>query len=85
MRKLSHPIATFIVAVLVVIGVGVGVLAATMPLGHTTPSTIAGYPPFPPSSPGSFDSCIGRKPTGLTTARAARIIDRVSSLQRRLP
>lgn len=82
MRKLSHPIATFIVAVLVVIGVGVGVLAATMPLGHTT---IAGYPPFPPSSPGSFDSCIGRKPTGLTTARAARIIDRVSSLQRRLP
>ena len=46
MRKLSHPIATFIVAVLVVIGVGVGVLAATMPLGHTTPH----YRRLPPVS-----------------------------------
>ncbi|MGA2805926.1 MAG: hypothetical protein ABSF89_16315 [Acidimicrobiales bacterium] len=77
MRTLRHPIATFIVAVLAVIGVGVGVLAATMPLDHT-PSTIARYPPFPPSSPGSFDSCIARKPTGLTTAQATRIIDRVN-------
>jgi hypothetical protein len=31
MREVRHPIATFIVAVLAVIGIGVGVLAATMP------------------------------------------------------
>ncbi len=66
MRTLRHPIATFIIAVLVVIGAGVGVLAVTVPPGHTAP----------PSSRG-FDSCIGRKPTGLTTAQATRIIDRV--------
>src|ERR1035438_2433644 len=36
MRTVRHPIATFVVAVLVVIGAGVGVLAATMPPSSPT-------------------------------------------------
>ena len=36
MRKLSHPIAVFVVIVLAVIGVGVGVLAATVSPGGPT-------------------------------------------------
>ncbi len=78
MRKLRRPITVFVLIVLAVIGAGVGVLAVTVPPGHTTPSTIADYPPVPPSSPGSFDSCIGREPTGLSTAEATKIIDRVN-------
>jgi hypothetical protein len=38
MRKLSHPLATFVVAVLVVIGIGVGVLAATTTTAPASPS-----------------------------------------------
>jgi hypothetical protein len=76
MRRLRHPITVFVVIVLAVIGAGVGVLAATVPPAHTTPA-VSQHPPIPPSSPG-FDSCIGRKPTGLTTAQATRIINRVN-------
>jgi hypothetical protein len=38
MRKLSHPIAMFVLAVLVVIGGGVGVLAATTTTAPASPS-----------------------------------------------
>jgi hypothetical protein len=76
MRRLRHPITVFVVIVLAVIGAGVGVLAATVPPAHTTPA-VSQHPPIPPSSP-RLDSCIGRKPTGLTTAQATRIINRVN-------
>ena len=83
MHKLRHPIAVFVVSVLMVIGVGVGIVAATnqsgpSPSTHTEPSSFASYPPIPPSSLGLLDSCIGRKPTGLSAAQATRIINRVN-------
>jgi len=77
MRRLRHPITVFVVIVLAVIGAGVGVLAGTLPPAHTTPAA-SQPPPIPPSSTELFDSCIGRKPTGLTTAQATRIINRVN-------
>jgi hypothetical protein len=77
MRRLRHPITVFVVIVLAVIGAGVGVLAGTVPPTHTTPA-VSQHPQIPPSSTELFDSCIGRKPTGLTTAQATRIINRVN-------
>ena len=55
MRKLAHPVAAFIVTVLAVIGVGVGVLAATgsgglSPYAGSHPST-NGYGPLAPTAP----------------------------------
>jgi len=82
-RKLPHPIAIFVVTVLAVIGIGVGIVAATnqsgpSPSRHTEPSSFTSYPPIPRSSPGLLDSCIGRKPTGLSAAQATRIVNRVN-------
>ncbi len=76
MRRLRHPIIVFVVSVLAVIGAGVGVLAGIVPPAHTMPA-VSQHPQIPPLSPG-LDSCVGRRPTGLTTGQAASIISRVN-------